>query len=207
MPIRKNQSVKEAKKGDAFTKLRISQYGFPYDAKMFQLVDFWNGIFLGNPHIGGCEPEYIKNWEAKHWLTMKRPNLQFPVPTSASSQTAFLLAKMRQAIETGNGAFFRKLADTIERFKNSPVDRIRYWLSEKFLLELSQDGTVAKGFENIEIPREEITLRQLDDMRKKEGIPGDERQLRRACKELGLGLAKDRRGRPKGSRGISRDPK
>jgi transposase len=80
-------------------------------------------------------------------------------------------------------------------------------LCEKFLLELSQDGTVAKGFENIEIPRENITLRQLYDKMKKEGIDADERQLRRACKQLGIELTPDRRGRPKGKRGKSRDPK
>jgi hypothetical protein len=210
MPLHKYQSVKEAKKGNASTKLNVSQFGFPYDAKMFQLVGYWHTIFAGNSEIGGCDPEYINNWEGKYWLTMKRPDFQVPVPTSASSQTAFLLAKMRQAIETGNGDFFLKLADTIERFKNSPVDRIRHWLSEKFYVELSQDGTEAKGFLNFlgtEIPREEITLRQLDDMRKKEGIPGDEWQLRRACKQWGIKLAEGHPGRPKGSRGKSRDPK
>jgi hypothetical protein len=207
MPLRKFQSVKEAVKGNAFTKLRISLHGFPYEAQMFQLVDFWHTIFSADPRIGGCDPEYIDNWDPRYWLTMKEANFRIPVPLSASSQTAFLIAKLRQAIETGNGKFFRKLADTIERHNKPPVDELRYWLCEKFLLELSQDGTVAKGFENIEIPRENITLRQLYDKMKKEGIDADERQLRRACKQLGIELTPDRRGRPKGKRGKSRDPK
>jgi hypothetical protein len=207
MPLREHQSVKQAVQGNASMKRNISQYGVPYDAKMFQLVDCWQTIFLANPDIGGCDPGYINNWEGKYWLTMKRTKFEIPVPMSATSQTAFLLAKMRQAIETRNGDFFRKLADTIERFYDSPIDRLRHWLSERFLLELSQNGTVAKGFEDVEIPRKEITLRQLHDEMKREGIPGDERQLRRACNQFGIPLAEGKRGRPKGKQGKPRDPK
>ena len=184
---------------------------------MFQLVDFWRDIFLARPDIGGCDPGYLNDWSGKYWLTMKSTEFEIPVPMSASSQTAFLLAKLRQAIQTDNGDFFRKLADTIERSNTSPVDRMRYWLSEKFYPELSQGGTdgtvakviedIAKTFEGIGIPCQEITLDQLYNEMKREGILGDKRQLRRACKELGIMLAPDRRGRPKGRPSKVSDPK
>ncbi len=130
--------------GDGFKTLEISQYGFPYEAQMFQLVDYCETIFATDTRIVGCDPEYINNWEGKYWLTMKRTDFQVPVPTSASSQTAFLIAKMRQAIETGDGVFFRRLAEAIERSKNSPVDRLRYWLSKKFFFELTQDALACR---------------------------------------------------------------
>jgi hypothetical protein len=45
MPLRKHQSVKQAIQGNARMKINISRYGVPFDAKMFQLVDFWRDIF------------------------------------------------------------------------------------------------------------------------------------------------------------------
>jgi hypothetical protein len=158
------------------------------------------------PDIGTTDPEWLDRYGGRYCLRGRKKGAYDRNPLSIKTHVCLLVGKLRQAINEGNGQFFRNLADAIDRFDKPPVDKMREWLAEKFYVELSQDGTVAEGWENSEIPGREITLRRLHEEMKKEGIPGDERQLRRACKELGILLAKARRGRPKGKPGTSRDP-
>src|SRR5262249_48260276 len=99
---------------------------------------------------------------------------------------------------TGNGAFFRDLGEAVERKKKPPVDALRLWLIKRFLMEqYSLDGgPVAKGYENITVESEPVTLSELHNETIVDGLRIDERQLRRACKELGIELAPAKRGRP-----------
>jgi hypothetical protein len=179
-------------------RLKVHAFGEPYDEQMFQLVELWDTILRLEPHVGRIDPRFLDTFGTRHCGFR---------PTAEGFNTEFIRAKLRQAMETTDASFFRRLADTIERTGKPSVDPLRVYLVNRFYVELSQDGTAAKGFENIEIPRNEITLRQLHNEMKEHGIRCDERQLRRACKDLGIVLVKDRRGRPKGKRGQSRDPK
>ena len=197
MSRRKHQSVKMLKDKRAAEKYSIAQYGEGVEAQVFELVRFWDALFMTHPDLGNLPPEILDNFSQRHWLHTKQG---CPIaPMNPGDQTRLLVGKLRQAMAKGDASFFRDLANAIERFRKSPIDLARSWLTSRFYLELaSQDGgPVAKGWENTFVEVQPKTAVDLLEEMNQAGIRIDERQLRRMCKELGITLAKGKRGRPK----------
>jgi hypothetical protein len=194
---RTGQAAKTVVGAKARTKLKVSEFGAHYDEQLFHVVDCWATLFEANPEFANEDAIYIEKFGTHDWLLGKcSPDVENPM--NAGVQARFLIVKLRQAIETREGMFFRQLAGAIERYKNAPVDELRHWLANRFRLELYNldGGQPAKGWEGVEIELETPTAAELVLEAERDGHRFDERQVRRACKELGIKLAPARKGRP-----------
>jgi hypothetical protein len=110
-----------------------------------------------------------------------------PLNYFAVRETENLLGMLQRAIASRDGSEFRRLADAIET-PDSADDALREHLVVRFF-----------DLASIEIPPKQIaqaTSRQIQKELEAAKIIVDEKQIRRACKQLGIKLSKGKPGRP-----------
>lgn len=197
MSQRKHQAVKMLAGKRSADKYRIAEYGDRIESQVFQFVEFWDALFQAHPDLGRIPSEHLNNFGTWNFLHSKE-HCRAGNQMNGPAQTGLLLGKLRQAIEGGNAKFFHDLADAIERYCHSPIDRARSWLIARFFFEMSDQngGPLAKEYERVKVELRLFTAVELLEEMKQDGIRVDERQLRRFCKELDIELAKAKRGRP-----------
>lgn len=187
---KKNQAVKELIDLSPIGQLNLLRHGAQWltNRPAVEFVDEWRSMLLFSRASDG-------------WLThagfnsrKKRDNVRHMVDGAERELTAQLAKMLVAAIDANDGAAFRKLAYAVEAVSKG-YDRMRYWLVNYFALAGGVD------FFATQPPRQsDLKFHEVKSAFEKAIGPADDRQLRRAIKEIGVKLRTDKSG-PKGPRG------
>lgn len=174
MSRKKNSTLKAMAGEPVGTKAAIATYGWKWNFSAWRFVNNWDQIFRMDDSTFRKKllGRDLTIAEKAKWKRIRR------------EAWAWFEQKLRLDIESGNGAFFRQLADAIE-LRKRPVDPVRSLLLRDML---SADPISPQSKGDI-----------IEHIKAMTGLAISPRQLDRILKEIGFPSLHGKQGRPKKS--------